>query len=840
MLITLNYRIPKTVLDSVLGTVTAYPLTAEFSEAWDQLPRQQDDERRQQPRYSWLATALCGATSQHVRLFGRHDLDPVEQHAGTTALLLTDAPIDYRLAIAVRTWERHINDGKDTLAALLPPPEPVRSLAAFITHRQGEVPLAPNWVFEAAAWQVMRRLTATSMRIDGRAPISWRMDTDGSLLAWDDLLSNRSGTAHAMARITARLVTHPGVEDPVLRFDAHLSRIAAHWAGVKHTWVERATAGVHILRLPVRHQRRNKDSPWSTHLRSYVPEILEACALEAITIPQELPPIPGAIRPQVSRNRSHSIGAGLGARFMLRLHEHVISGVPELEPLHHVPEPRLLRRRIKAFPDGLPADAVQPSGFQQVRLVCLYATVGARDRMLAQLRILASRMPMTLADGVHYPVNERVNVVLRHEPDLLAHGRYVNRNALLEQIADIDGDRETLVVAWLETAYGEDMTLERADDAKPHLRRLLGCREAPCQFLATEPDPDKLIERPAPERDHRAKAALHDVLRIAGILDNRIYDAVTKPKLGPLTRSAMLVGIHARRQQTKETDTPLVLTMVTIYADPNSPANWHILMHGDHRKEWLPIGPALAAFHAGHIGDPSHGRTAEKAAKTRDYVEDQLTKLLRDQPFDLPVVIFVDAQETRTIWPGLQNTNFGNGHLPGQTLASNGRDIAIVRCNNTDELGRPVTRGDAQYRPRDPRQPAAPGRSLYRLTDSTKNVWLFAGTSRTYDSKGGNTGARYTRWTLPPEIHKELRKPWHAYTGTEIAIIQPGTWNPLALAALTARLCDQPMSWDGRTRLPTPLHLAVTADKDHPDYRTSDTPAEDNSIDSYTEQDPEP
>ena len=46
-------------------------------------------------------------------------------------------------------------------------------------------------------------------------------------------------------------------------------------------------------------------------------------------------------------------------------------------------------------------------------------------------------------------------------------------------------------------------------------------------------------------------------------------------------------------------------------------------------------------------------------------------------------------------------------------------------------------------------------------------------------------------------------------------------WDPVALAALTARLCEQPVSWDGRIVYATPLHLAASADKDHPDYRGS-------------------
>lgn len=60
MLITLSYRLPRDRAGHVLGTVTAYPLTEEFSDAWTTLPVGQNGK---QPRYSSLATGLCAATA---------------------------------------------------------------------------------------------------------------------------------------------------------------------------------------------------------------------------------------------------------------------------------------------------------------------------------------------------------------------------------------------------------------------------------------------------------------------------------------------------------------------------------------------------------------------------------------------------------------------------------------------------------------------------------------------------------------------------------------------------------------------------------------------------------
>jgi hypothetical protein len=178
----------------------------------------------------------------------------------------------------------------------------------------------------------------------------------------------------------------------------------------------------------------------------------------------------------------------------------------------------------------------------------------------------------------------------------------------------------------------------------------------------------------------------------------------------------------------------------------------------------------------------------------------------------------VDAAAMRSIYPGLQNHHFGVGALPGVSLTAQ-RDVAIVRCNTSREVPRPVHR-QGGHQPDDPRQPAAPDRYVYQLVDS--NVWLFPKSSRVYRAKGGSIGARYTPWTLPDNLKHLVKDDWHAYTGTEIAVPQTGPWSERSLVTLTARLCDHTITWDDRTLAPMPLHLASRADLTHPDYRADE------------------
>ncbi|MEU6354947.1 RNaseH domain-containing protein [Streptomyces sp. NPDC047072] len=826
MLITLAYRVRRQDLGALLGTITAYPLTEEFKAAWESLPKR---EGQRQPRYSALATGLVAATGRPVKLFGERDLAEEEQRAGSRMLLLTsDSAFDHRLRVAVRAWERHVRDGKGTaeLAGLLPDPEQARPFADFVTYRTGEVPVMPNWVFRTAEWQVMRQLAAAPFRVDGRPPVVLSMDTEGALLAWDpdDLIVNRSGTAFSLHTVTARLTTRVGIEDPVLCFDAHLSRISPQGDWAKNVWIDREQEDAPILRLPIRRRKDEETGKWHSYFDPAIAKILEACQLSALEFPDTLPKVPGAIRPQMARSRFHALGSGPGPRFMMRLHEHIVRILPSLVPLSYEADKRirLAPRVTKYAPDGLPPAAVGPSGFGRVTLACVYATATGRERMLAELAELTGHPVNPEPGGPATSVNARVGVISRYCPDLLDHDT-VNRAAFLKSL-DLPSDEEDLVAAWVETEYHPDAPRPERD-AKPHLRRLLGHFGVPTQFLATEPAvlPPK-TDPPSPDtKKHAARAALRDLLRAAGILDDRLLGAVAAGgRPNGLTRKVLLVGIHARRQQTGEEGTPLVLTMVALYVEPDDLVNCRMLVYSDRRKTWAPCARGVADFHAGAIGTTRFGRTGEKAQLTRAVVEARLADLLAMQPDGTPMVVFVDTLETRTIWPGLQNTRLGKGPLPGDTLRDQDADVGVVRLNTgISEIGRPVTRREKANMPSDAKKPAAPERKVYRLAEGDRDCWLFAGRSASIKAKGGDRGALYTRWTLPPGLTSQLTVPWHSYTGKEIVVVSPGSWATEQLASLTASLCEQAVSWDDRTQMPVPLHIATVIDEDHPDYRVS-------------------
>lgn len=393
-------------------------------------------------------------------------------------------------------------------------------------------------------------------------------------------------------------------------------------------------------------------------------------------------------------------------------------------------------------------------------------------------------------------------------------------------------DPGTITAAWIETQWHASTAPERRDDAKPALRRLFGRAGIPTQFLATAPtDLPTGKSPPTPAQlKYAARMSLRDLLRGAGVVDQRLAHAIAPTAMpAPLRQPTTLIGIHARRQQQNNRPPVLVLCLTAVHADPDATLGWRAEFFHDGR--WLPYGEGTARFHAAAIGDPTHGRTDAKAKEARRYVEHALASL-NPTPSKRSTIAFVDAQESRTIWPGLQNDRLNDGALPGDTI---GDQIAIIRCNDNAEIPRPTHRIGEGRLPSDPLRPAAPERRLYRLADTDAPAWYLPRSSATYKSKGGDLGARHTRWTIPTDIAHLMKDDWHSHRATEIVVVRTGVHpqerqEPFALAVLTARLCEQAIAWDHRTRHPGPLHLAVNADLDHPDYRdpaaTSERPAE--------------
>lgn len=196
------------------------------------------------------------------------------------------------------------------------------------------------------------------------------------------------------------------------------------------------------------------------------------------------------------------------------------------------------------------------------------------------------------------------------------------------------------------------------------------------------------------------------------------------------------------------------------------------------------------------------------------------------------MVIFLDAEESRTIWPGLQNDRLNDGALPGDRVRDDVA-VAVVRCNDNGEIPRPTHRTGEGRLSSDPQRPAAPERRLY-LPDVQAPVGYLPRSLVAYQSKGRDLGARHTRWTLPGEIRHLNRDDWDSHRATEIAVVSNGSRpsddgaDAFGLA-YSLPASERAAAWDHRTCHPSPLHLVVNADLDHPDYRSPSPSTDDES-----------
>ncbi|WP_058042223.1 RNaseH domain-containing protein [Streptomyces roseifaciens] len=861
-----------------LGRVVLYQLSEEFAEAWGQLPsyRDNDTSKPVRPAYAGLATALSAVTNQPIVIMP-DTIVPPEDDLHVPAVLATTTPITPRLLTrAVRSWEKLIRGGADdnTLAPLLAQGERAeRELGSFIRDASTGRPRAPQWFFRVAAWNFAAALARVPLHLpagpaDAGQRLEWVMDTRGSLLAWDHVLKGKTErparTGYAMHKLDFRVITLPGEPRIGIHVLPTFSRLATHWASTRTAFIERGKNNT-VLRLPVGHRRTSEG--WEPYARNFAAQVVAACNLEAIELGtnEMLADTSGSVRALVPGPTEHPLGKGTGTRFNLYLANHIKEAAATLkieQVAYERTDVEVIRRAKGPIAREDLDHALSGTGHDRVRVLALYDAEYTRERLITALTpyLEEPEGAATWEDNRDHPLTDRLCVQFRRMPALVSP-------------TPVDWDRELTFLAplvstaltgvWVETIWNPKKRTSRkgqqADvyDPKRDLRRHFHQRGMVSQFIAQRPRPKprnpedeehqiqdsevgsefqtlvtdadssstsgkcedaKKSKKSRPRLDYPAINGLRDLMLRLGAVDGRLADGVA------LDHPTILVGLHLRQQRVSsrfgsadKTQMVEVLTALHTHPDPQQP--WRLEMYSRRDHTWLPLPQGEASFGAGPIGVDQHARHKEGAALVREHIK----AALRILPGQTPLIIFVDTEACRTIWPGLQHAQFSEGALPGDGLGGNGRSIAVVSINTSyGEVPTPVDRADARGR-RDQARPQAPDDWLHaRTTVTGLTSWYFAQKSRSYDGFGQTSinGSTYTRFTIPEELKEALlRKDWHSFTATQITVPQTGGHKAQDLAALAAALCHQSLAWDARTRLPVPLHVAGAVDRNHPEYR---------------------
>jgi hypothetical protein len=814
--------------EQIAGRVVRYRVTPELAKRWEELTKRHANENKQLP-YADLSRALR---------FVLGDFAAVQRGPGERGETFILARHEIPSGVLTRLFaefeselaRRHHVPFRDWLAPLITDlrPETV-DVGAYLdeTGPTGE-PDIPGWVYDVATWHAIELLASRPLRLPSGRQLRLRADTDGNLLAWDDLLPPRDGDRAiepAMHYLSLTPITLPGYPGLLLSLDAHISRLTYFWPNARTAWL--ATDGNRlVLTAAIRYDRDARQRILAGNLA----QLVDVFSLRGIpTLDEEI------LHRESHRVRAryaatparHAVGSGVGRKFLDVLLTHATTCLPQ-----DTTSLELVDSTIRGIdrPPAARKDPVAPQDRTHLvdtlrnadRRLHLLVVFSSDDTRIRSTRAIARTLSMAPADleracdsspgGELIDGRLRVSFIYADTTELLTPGDPDPRQRLATRLAAAVQEGWTgAVLAETDTAQALADNVMPRQDPKRQGRRANAERHLVSQYLDAASAPG------GSKDDHPADSALLDLLRSAGLtgtLPRRVFATPLQPM------PAVLVGIYSRTQ-TKPT--ARMISLAAIVTD-GTDAPWTTLAYHLDAGGWAPYAQATVAHHARPISPfdaaLSYGARNARAA---GYAQRALNQLLVRFP-DLPLVLFVDGVGGRALWPGLANKNLGltePGALPhlglGNTEPGQIALVRVIASDDDQELPQPV-RATGPHVEDDTSGFVPASTKLYRLAASKKDAYYLINRSRTdqaYDF-GVRDSHRKTRFDIA-EQPKVLRTPWHAMTCTEFTILDTGDWTADQLAALAARLCGHPLAWDGRTARPIPLHLARQILDDHPD-----------------------
>lgn len=845
----------------LLGDVATYDLPPQAQQAWDELLvryRQATGSNANLP-YAALATALRATTGIRVNLYPRSKDQPPRTLVASTALSMED------VSGAITLWEQAILGIKpetisfryrSKLADAITQTPPVTTHLADKLTWVGIQPDAPGWMFDVACWQAAQRIAAQLWPIDS-VQVSFRIDTDGDLLVWDNRLlwshqwRNSPEPRYAAARLRLSMKTLPWMSEPVLVLNPTVFRIANRLSTARTAWLEPNDPAAPLLILRLTGRYGHMDVDWYTRLVLGVWTRLRG---EQPLLPAavNLSGPPGRLRPLIPFGIRYPIGRGLGMHTMRQLAAHTseVLGMPPLtigrvagHRFHSRPKKEGGRDPELLDPDTI-STTIIASGARHLRIVILYQYPHTRRRiqnLLAYHFAAPSFAAEQIPDSVEAPLgSEVVSAVFCEARELLRHGEHGQRRRLLSGIPALFAQDDVRVVALCETEYDKrawatrrikaryDRTVQDPDeiDAKHVVNKLLAKDGIGSQFIVTRPPAQSGSGALASEEDlasavrddHAGHGAVADLLRTAGLIHARLGEALAYGRDGISTPHAY-VGLHIREQ--KKNRRRLSITLAALIPDGGQWGSWGYAWNRHTvtgRAGWMRYADANVTHRASDlIAGSRHTVWDDGVADAINVALDQIADQLRGTPY----VLIVSGEASRTIWPGLANRHLerpadrsgrinGKLPLPGPIRVP---PAAVIRVTpGPGEIPRPVPGAMSA-------EAARTTNALYEQDQPGEDaVLLLSNVPRQYDGKGRHrrVGSSHSRWTADAA---EQPLTWYTHTCTEFLVRGAAQGQARRYGIAAARLCDHAISWDGRTSYPAPLHLARQMDRDHPEYR---------------------
>lgn len=847
----------------LLGTVATYALPPRAQETWTELMgqfRERTGSVGNLPTAA-LTNVLRSACRTRANIYPTVKDEPPQMLVAARALDTAD------LCDAIRIWEQVILGAEDSsirfsynsrLADIISTVTPEHRQLTDEVRRIGTQPDAPGWVFDVSSWHAAERLSAQPWPIDGMQ-ITFRMDTNGDLLVWDNnLLWSHSWRGYpprfAAAQIRLAMKTLPWMNDPVLMLKPSVFWIANRLRNARTAWLapNDPTAPLLVLKLNGRYGQMAVDpytrtalAIWSRLRGEQPPETSDV----------EENGQPGRLRPVIPVPVRYPVGRGLGMHTLREFAAHAadILGTPSLTA-SRVARHRFLKppgrekgRDTELLDRETLGTTIHASGTARLRIAVLYQYPHTRRRvqnLLAYHFEDAGFAAKQIPDNTETALNgDCVTAVFCEARDLLKHGEHGQRKFLLAGYSALIPQDGTRIAALCETEYDErewaerrikariDKTATDPDeaDAKHRVNKLLAKDGVASQFIATKKPSEESSGTAiatmddltaAVSGDYAGHGAIGDLLRTAGLVHARLGDALAFGDDG-ITNPHVYVGIHLRQQ--KKNKNKLSCTLAALAPDGDQWGAWGYCWEPHPvtgKTGWQPYADANVTYRAGNLlASARHTMWDNGIPQLIDVALSQLESRFPG----IPYVVFISGEACRTIWPGLANKHLeqipgpdglidNKQPLPG---CAGRRPAAIVRVtpSNSGEVPRPVP-----HIVRSSGSPIRTTKALLQLDEAGGDrAFLLANVPQQYDGDGRHrrVGAQHSRWTAAQD---EQPLNWYQHTATEI-LVCGATEGPRKYGVAAARLCDHAISWDGRTQYPAPLHLAMQMDRDHPEYR---------------------
>lgn len=657
------------------------------------------------------------------------------------------------------------------------------AIADFFAENGGRFDMVPDggWVWDAGYWAISKRLAKSPLVLAHGREVTFRPDIQGSLVTWDDPISITSGKGayQALHKIEIRLITVPGISDPVVTLVPRISRISFHWGQfTNHAWMD-VGEDQPLLRLAIAWNRINGD--WKCRWNDKLVDVLRTSSITPI---QEAGDIDlknsKTTRAFLGKNVSwHPLGTGVGPYFSTDVAKHMEVCLPNSEQITfskskgRLPRPNVAEKMMEDDFEEFCAW----SGKQKIEILCIYTKESVRKRVLQELKKIVDVTDEAWGaqDDVEYVWGNRLVVRFlspRGIGQVLIEPR---KSAEVTEWLDthllplIYKDNAKVTGCFVETFFGEDLNKKEADkDTKHSIKKWLASQGLVSQFIR-EPKEKKGRGKKKEENqaDHPAIRAVWDLFRSLGCF------GIPFPKMEGTEKPVSYVGCHVVRKNGQRGPKKFLVSLVAVESGGKK-------CLGYCKGEWL-IYPEMVA-----------STIANNSLMHKDdvkrYVESALQKLLTQDPF-ANMILYMDATGCRRFWSGLCETG-GRDSLPMQ----NNERVAVVRLRNSaQEIPRIAHKGIL-----DEPNPGGVSNALYTLsTDMRPNTCYYVSSSKTRNQIGDHR--HHDRFTASSQ---SLRKNWHGLGCTEIQCCEVGPFERESIVSLTAKLCRESPAWEGTLRMP--------------------------------------